>query len=228
MLIYGHRGESASEPENTLRAFERALQAGVDGIELDVQATADGVPVVIHDRDLTRTTNGSGRVNEVTFDQLRQLDAGSGEKVPTLDEVLSLVGDRAHLDIEFKQTRIERAVLEQLNKHPTVEWSASSFKWGALKTLRALGPAYDLWLLDDFVTDEVIETARTLGASTAAIGHAALNEDTVARLRAANLKIFAWTVNGVEEARRMEKLGIDILCTDAPTKMINALAGVHD
>jgi glycerophosphoryl diester phosphodiesterase len=183
MQIYGHRGESARAPENTLQAFELALQAGVDGIELDVRATADGVPVIIHDRDLARTTNGSGRVDAVTFDQLRRFDAGSGEQVPALDEVLSLVGDRAHLDIEFKQTRIERAVLEQLRKHPSVRWSASSFKWGALKTLRALSPGYDLWLLEDFVTDELIETARNLGASTAAIGHAALNEETVARLR---------------------------------------------
>jgi glycerophosphoryl diester phosphodiesterase len=223
MQIYGHRGESASAPENTLRAFDLALQAGVDGIELDVQATADGVPVIMHDRDLSRTTNGSGRVEEVTFAQIRRLDAGSGEKVPTLDEALAMIGDRAHVDIEFKQAGIEREVLDQLRKHPSVKWSASSFEWEALRTLRALGPQYDLWILDDFVTDELIETARGLGASTAAVGHAALNEETVARLRSANLKIFAWTVNDVDEARRLETLGVDILCTDTPTTMIKAL-----
>src|SRR3954452_11230788 len=100
MRIYAHRGASATEPENTLRAFQRALDLGVEGIELDVQATADRVPVILHDRDLARTTNGTGNVDEITFDDLQTFDAGDGEHVPTLHEVLDLVGDRIHLDIE--------------------------------------------------------------------------------------------------------------------------------
>src|SRR3954451_9117490 len=103
MLVYGHRGLSGRFPENTLLACREALAAGGDGIEFDVHATSDGVPVIIHDRGLERPANGMGKVDEVPLSRLRALDAGRGERVPTLAEVLDLVGDRAHLDIEIKQ-----------------------------------------------------------------------------------------------------------------------------
>src|SRR5215212_4855372 len=98
MLIYAHRGASAIHPENTLRAFRHALAIGVDGIELDVHATADGIPVVIHDRDIGRTTDGDGYVDQISLERLETFDAGQGERVPKLAEVLALVGDTAHLD----------------------------------------------------------------------------------------------------------------------------------
>src|SRR5688500_13960935 len=114
VLIYAHRGGSAIHPENTLRAFRHALASGVDGIELDVHATADGVPVVTHDRDVGRTTDGSGYVDQIPLVRLESFDAGDGERVPTLAEVLGLVGDAAHLDIEIKGIGVERAVLDVL------------------------------------------------------------------------------------------------------------------
>src|SRR5215207_5148781 len=101
MLIYAHRGASVDHPENTLRAFRHALALGVDGIELDVHATADGIPVVIHDRDIRRTTTGVGYVDEIPLAWLQTFDAGAGERVPSLAEVLALVGDAARLDVEI-------------------------------------------------------------------------------------------------------------------------------
>src|SRR5690349_19688410 len=118
MLIYGHRGASTEAPENTPRAFARAIELGSDGIEFDLQATADRVPVVLHDRDVRRTTNGQGAVDRLTLSELRALDAGDGERVPTFDEVLELVGDRLHLDLEIKQGGIEAEVLSVLERHP--------------------------------------------------------------------------------------------------------------
>src|SRR4051812_42119977 len=100
--VFAHRGFSATYPENTLLAFKKALVLGIDGIELDVHATADGFPVVIHDRAVERTTNGAGHVDELPLATLRRFDAGRGERVPTLAEVLELVQDRAYLDIEVK------------------------------------------------------------------------------------------------------------------------------
>src|SRR5215216_2965630 len=119
-LIYAHRGASAVHPENTLLAFRQALAVGVDGIELDVHATADGIPVVIHDRDIGRTTDGVGYVDQIQLARLETFDAGDGERVPTLAEVLALVGDAAHLDIEIKGAGIERVVLEVLAKYHDV------------------------------------------------------------------------------------------------------------
>src|SRR4051794_36713677 len=134
MLVYGHRGLSGCFPENTLLAFREALVAGGDGIEFDVHATVDGGPGVIHDRSLERTTNGTGYVDEMPLSRLNELDAGRGERVPTLEEVLTLVGDRVHLDIEVKQSGIEEAVLRLLGAHPQARWAISSFDWDTLRT----------------------------------------------------------------------------------------------
>jgi glycerophosphoryl diester phosphodiesterase len=105
-LIVAHRGASATEPENTLIAFESALAAGADAVELDVRLTSDGVPVILHDADVTGATDGSGFVHEMTLAEVKRLDAsgGSGERaeVPTLVEVLEAIGDRAGVDIEIK------------------------------------------------------------------------------------------------------------------------------
>src|SRR5947208_14930169 len=92
--VIAHRGASARAPENTPAAFRAALEDGADGVELDARLTADDVVVVMHDDDLARTTNGTGRVSEMSFEQLRALLVGGSERIPTLEEVLALVGGR--------------------------------------------------------------------------------------------------------------------------------------
>lgn len=102
-LVFGHRGSAATHPENTLASFRAALDAGADGVEADLRLTADGVPVVLHDADVSRTTQGQGLLHELTLAEVRALDAGDGERVPTLDEVLELAADRdAVLALEIK------------------------------------------------------------------------------------------------------------------------------
>ena len=99
--IMGHRGAPADEPENTLRSFRRALAVGVAAVELDVQLTKDGRLAVIHDETLDRTTNGRGPVQDFTLAELKRLDAGRGEPVPSLEEVFDLVQGQAHLVVEL-------------------------------------------------------------------------------------------------------------------------------
>jgi len=101
MLIFAHRGASGIEPENTLRAIRSALDANVDGIEIDVHQVEDKL-VVIHDRWLQRTTSGNGQLKHYSFEQLRALDAGHGEVIPTLDEVLALTANKCLVNIELK------------------------------------------------------------------------------------------------------------------------------
>ena len=100
--IMGHRGAKAYEPENTLRSIRRALELGVHAVEIDIHLSRDGRLVVIHDATVDRTTNGKGRVADLTWEELRRLDAGLGEAVPSLEEVTALVHGRAHLFIELK------------------------------------------------------------------------------------------------------------------------------
>src|ERR687893_1121378 len=185
MLIYAHRGASVNQPENTLRAFRHALAIGVDGIELDVHATADGIPVVIHDRDVERTTDGTGYVDETPLARLETFDAGDGERVPTLAEVLALVGDAAHLDVEIKGIGVERAVLDVLANYPDVRWAISSFAWDALRTVRQLTAVAEVWPLAERVDDELFAVAAELGSPAVSLFTGAYTAENAAKLRAA-------------------------------------------
>ncbi len=152
MRIYAHRGVSANYPENTLVAFQAALDAGVYGVELDIHCSADGVPVVLHDDGLDRTTNGSGSVTEKTVAELRKLDAGNGQYVPTFEEVIALADGRLHIDIEIKGRNCEKAVLDVLARFPATRAAISSFDWEVLANVRTREPTIELWVLTPTVT----------------------------------------------------------------------------
>jgi glycerophosphoryl diester phosphodiesterase len=145
--LYGHRGASAELPENTLPAFRRSVELGITGVELDVHLSADGVPVVIHDDTVDRTTNGSGAVADHTVAELRALDAGNGEYVPTLAEVLSLFGPSHHINIEIKSNAAGQAVIDVLDELPHLNWAISSFNWAVLRYVKERRPNADLWPL---------------------------------------------------------------------------------
>jgi glycerophosphoryl diester phosphodiesterase len=217
--IYAHRGSSAIHPENTLRAFRHALAIGVDGIELDVHATADGTPVVIHDRDVGRTTDGAGYVDQIPLAQLETFDAGHGERVPTLAEILELVGAAAHLDIEIKGTRIEHAVLDVLAEYPAVRWAISSFAWDTLRTVRRLDPVAEVWPLAERVGDDLFTIAAELASPAVSLFTGAYTAENAAKLRDAGLGVIVWTVNDPREARRIADLGAFALCTDDPQRL---------
>jgi glycerophosphoryl diester phosphodiesterase len=219
-LIYAHRGISAMHPENTLRAFRRALAIGVDGIELDVHPTADGIPVVIHDRDVGRTTDGAGYVDQIPLVQLKTFDAGDGERVPTLAEVLALVGDAAHLDIEIKGSDVERAVLDVLAQHPTVRWAISSFSWDTLRTVRRQDPVAELWPLAERAGDDLTAIADELAAPAVSLFTGAYTAQNALTLRSAGLRVMVWTVNDAQEAQRVKDLGAFALCSDDPQRLM--------
>ena len=219
--IYAHRGASAEFPENTLAAFRRALELGVAGIELDVHLSADGYPVVIHDETVDRTTNGTGAVADMTLDELQALDAGRGEKVPTLDEVLDLVGDALHVDIEVKANAAGEAVLKTLEGRNT-RWLISSFDWDVLRYVRSQSADAELWVLTVGATDEAIAAAKEVGSPALAIYHKGLDEDIVAYLRDQDLDFWPWTVNDPELARLYSSWGAIGICTDNPAAIQKA------
>jgi glycerophosphoryl diester phosphodiesterase len=216
MNIYAHRGYSSAFPENTLAAFQGALNLGVYGVELDIHLSADGVPVVIHDDDLDRTTNATGPVTSKSVGELAALDAGNGQGVPTFEEVVQLADSRLHFDIEIKGTHCEQGVLDVLARYPNTIAAISSFDWDALATLRALAPDQELWVLTDSITEEAISTAQQLSATTLAVDHISLSESSMKCATAAGLQVMAWTVNSQQEANRLRDLGVVAICTDDP------------
>lgn len=223
MLIYAHRGSSATTPENTLAAFAQAIADGADGAELDVRATADGVPVLLHDRALEWTTTGRGHVDEITPAELRDVDAGGGEPVPTLDAVCRLIAGRLRLDLELKQAGIAAEVLAVLARHPTLDWAISSFDWDALRALRALDPNAPLWPLAVVADESLFAVAAELRSPSVALAAEAVTSEVVAWCRGSGLGVMAWTVNDGAEARRLRALGVAALCTDAPAALRSAL-----
>ena len=116
VLKIGHRGARAYEPENTLRSFQRAIEIGVDAVELDVRKTKDNELVVLHNADVNKTTNGSGSVNELTLEEIKRLVIEKDEKVPTLNEALDFVGKRVIVLVELKETGIEEKPLDLIRQ----------------------------------------------------------------------------------------------------------------
>jgi len=139
MLKIGHRGARAYEPENTLRSFQRAIELGVDAVELDVRKTKDNELVVIHNADVNKTTDGTGSVNELTLDEIKRLVTEKGEKVPTLAEVLDFVGKRVKILIELKEVGTEEQVLGLISQKGLMDnVIIASFHEEALKKVREL------------------------------------------------------------------------------------------
>jgi glycerophosphoryl diester phosphodiesterase len=216
MQIYAHRGYSSAFPENTMSAFQGALDLGVYGVELDIHASADGIPVVIHDESLDRTTNGSGLVTDKTAAELAALDAGNGQGVPTFEAVIALANGRFHVDIEIKGKHCERAVLDVLARHPNTKAAISSFDWDVLENVHELAPNFELWVLTDTVSDEAMQAAQSLGATTLAVDYLAITKSSMANARDAGFEVMAWTVNTQKAADRLRKLGVFAICTDDP------------
>lgn len=223
MLIYGHRGASADAPENTLGAFRRALAVGADGVEFDVRTTADGVPVVLHDRDLARTTGVAGAVDDRSLADLRALPLDPDRAVPTLAETLALVAGRARSDLELKQAGIEAEVLRLLRATPSADWAISSFDWEILRAVREIDAAAPLWPLGLVADDALFAVAAELAAPTVALFAGALTPEVAARCAEAGRAVMVWTVNDPVEARRVRALGAAALCTDDPAAIGRAL-----
>lgn len=197
-LILGHRGAPARAPENTLRAFGMAADLGADGVEVDVQRCADGRLPLIHDDRVDRTTNGSGRVGDLRWSELSRLDAGEGEPIPLLDELLAFALKRPglFLNLELKMPGVgpdTLAALQRARYRGPV--ALSSFDYASLVEARRLDATVELWLLASAFEPALLARAREIGASCLALEHGELAPEVVAATAAAGLGAVAWTVN---------------------------------
>jgi len=221
LFRFAHRGASARAPENTLPAVEQALALGADGIEIDVYAVA-GELVVIHDARLERTTNGRGRVAASSLAYLRSLDAGQGEKIPFLREVLDLVDRRALVNVELKgpgtagptAALVEKYVRERGWRYEDV--LLSSFRRRELALARREAPRIPRGLL---TRSPFLPPQRLLAEWASFSVHVRL--DRVGRrfvdaVHRRGLKVFVYTVNREEDFRTLEAMGVDGVFTDFP------------
>lgn len=238
MRVFAHRGLSARYPENTLEAFEAAARAGASWLEFDVDVTADGVAVIIHDDDVARTTSGSGDVNELTSEYIRGLDAGEwkgmpGAKVPTLAETVELM-NRLGLsaNVELKGPRAGVAAcqrqIEEVGKalaavDPRCELIVSSFNHLLLDRFHQAFPQYPIGLLWEVVPEDWKSCAEIAGASAIHPGVKGLRAEQVRAMRDAGYDVNVWTVNDIDIARQLRDAGATGIFTDGVDEMLGVL-----
>ena len=203
------------EPENTLRSFVAAQQAGLDLIELDLHLSKDGALVVMHDTDVDRTTDGTGPIAEKTLAELRALDAGRGERVPVFEEVLEAV--RAPLQAEIKDIAAARALAEVMLKRDLVaRVEVSSFHDEAIAEVSRLVPGVRTALIGSRYGTDIVERAVEAGAATVCLNIRRLTLEVVEQARKADLRIIGWVVNTQDHLRLVRALQLDGATTDYP------------
>ncbi|MET8285886.1 glycerophosphodiester phosphodiesterase [Streptomyces sp. NPDC048448] len=214
-LTIGHRGVMGVEPENTLRSFIAAQNAGLDLIELDLHLSKDGALVVMHDADVDRTTDGSGPISEMTLAELRALDAGCGERVPVFEEVLDAV--RAPLQAEIKDTAAARALADVMHRRDLVgRVEVSSFHDEAIAEVTRLVPGVRTALIASRYGVDVVDRAVEAGAATVCLNIRRLTLEVVEHARTSGLRIIGWVVNTQDQLRLVRALELDGATTDYP------------
>ncbi len=235
-LNVAHRGASGLAPENTMAAFEKAVELGADALELDLHLTRDGELVVIHDQALDRTTDGRGAIHEWSLDELKRLDAGgwfglafAGQRIPTLAEVLDRFAGKLPLALELKAGStvfpgIEETVVATLRRHSAIDQVAvASFDHVALLRLKEIEPALRTGMLMVGRPVAVPAIAAACMADAVALEASFVTEREIGACRAAGLQSLAWVVNEPSRMRHFIGLGVDGIITDRPDLLRAAL-----
>ncbi|RLE93890.1 MAG: hypothetical protein DRN04_05350 [Thermoprotei archaeon] len=213
--IVGHRGAAGYEPENTLKAIRKGIECRVDWIEIDVRATKDGVLVLMHDDTVDRTTNGKGLLREMLFSEVRKLDAGKGEKVPTLKEALELCENKVGVLVEVKEPDITEKVIGEVESFKGPKIMIISFYPEVVKKVKELS-SIKAGLIYAKNPIENLNRAVSLRADAVHVHYSLVDRDYVKLVREKKLTLCAWTVNTEREAIRLINLDVDMITTDYP------------
>lgn len=228
-LIGGHQGNAAEFPGNTVAAYESAVQLGCDMIECDVHLSSDGQLIVIHDHTVDRTTDGHGLVANHTFAELRALDAGDGQRLPTLEEVCEVARGRVGLCIETKQTPLpyaglEEKVIHELRRLDMVDQScAISFSHPSIRRLKELEPNLQVGAIAAARPIRPVEIADAALADIWAAQWAAIDPELVAELHQAGKVVGVWTVDDLAGAMWCKHCLPDSVFTNRPREMLALL-----
>ncbi|UFU06763.1 glycerophosphodiester phosphodiesterase [Ruania halotolerans] len=215
-FIVGHRGAAALAPENTLAAMAAAIEVGTHELEIDLRLSKDGEIVIMHDETVDRTTDGHGKVNELTLAQLRELDAGNGEKIPTFIELLDATS--ISLQIEIKDPRVIDPLLDLLRARPADvhRLGPTSFDRDSVRRMAAGLPEATVGLISKESTTGVLDEAASLGARRVLVGYEAVTEEFIETAHTRGFRVDLWPITEPDQVRRTVDIGADGFTTDDP------------
>jgi glycerophosphoryl diester phosphodiesterase len=221
ILIIGHKGASSIAPENTLKAFQKAIELKADYVEFDIHITKDGKIVIIHDSDKFNATGVKGLIEDMTLDQIKSLDAGEGEKIPTIRELISIVRKKIGLQIEIKSINLLDKLIHILREENLISTSiVSSFILNELLKLKLLEPSLKVGLLlsADLVRPKLIKRKIEKIAKNNFYSiyppFTTINKEIVDFAHSYGLKVIVWTVNDREIMENLIELAVDGIITD--------------
>jgi len=226
ITIIAHRGGTQVKPENTMGAFEHAASVGADYFELDVRTTADDSIIVIHDGTVDRTTNGTGAVNSLTFAYIRTLDAGQGEVIPTLSEVLLFAKNKIKICLEVKAASIAAVLAKVRETNMQDEVILFDFSYANLTEAQGLDPGIPACYLVSNMNNQAVDDLVTINGEVLGAG-GGVNSTTLAYAHDNNVKVWRWTVNDRATMESLIDLGVDGIITDDP-ELLQEVAGVQD
>lgn len=224
-LVIGHRGAMGHETENTLASIEKALDLGVDMIEIDVFKIKSGEIVVFHDETVDRLSNGGGPIEDYNIVDLRKLTLDGNHKIPTLQDVLKLIDNKTRINIELKGAGTADRTNFIMNYYINEKgWTPdnfiiSSFKWDELKAFRALNKDIAIAVLTEENPLEALPIAKELNAEAINPYFELLTPENASKIHAAGFKIYTWTVNEAPDINKMKELGVDGIITNFPERI---------
>lgn len=224
-LVIGHRGARGHVAENTLASVKKALELGVDGIEIDIFVCATGELVVFHDKTLDKLTDAKGYIESLTLDSIQKITVLGREPIPTLDEILDEINGEVVLNIELKGRRTAAPTHELLSRYfnsgklQPKDVFISSFDWEELRMFYDMNKEVPIAILTEDDPIDALPIAQTLNAFAINPNYKSLTPKNVKKIHQAGLKIYPWTVNESSAIEQMKALGVDAIITDFPERV---------
>ena len=225
ILNIGHRGAMGHETENTIASIQKALELNVDMIEIDVFKISSGEIVVFHDEKIDRLTNGSGAIESLNLEALKNLTVKGNHKIPLLIEVLDVIGHKVSLNIELKGPGTSAGVIQIIDSYMENKgWSLddfliSSFNWEELKVMRNINNDIEIAVLTEANPLDAIAIGEELDAVAINPNYMSLTKGNVSKIQSHGFKIYTWTVNDAEQISKMKSLGVDGIFTNYPERV---------
>jgi len=225
LITIGHRGAMGHETENTLASIQKALDLNVDMIEIDVFKISSGEIVVFHDEKIDRLTNGSGDIESLDLEALKNLTVEGNHKIPLLSEVLDVINHKVPLNIELKGPGTSEGVMHIIKTYMENEgWTLddfliSSFNWEELQNMRRINKDIKIAILTEDDPLDAIPIANDLNAVAINPNYLSLTKENVLEIKSQGFKVFTWTVNDTKQISNMRILGVDGVFTNYPERV---------